>query len=477
MGIKRWVKVVIILSIVVGTGFGQGQAEELFTLHQEILTTGACDWESFTINNEAYLVVANQANDGGASTRYFEDSYVYKWNGESFFQYQTIPTVGAVDWESFEIDGITYLVVAHSGESARGLTIDSIIYRWNEDELKFEPFQSILTQSAWNWESFEIDGTTYLAVANRNYNGITTDIDSKIYKWNGTDFSEFQSILTHGATAWESFVIDGITYLMVANMEESESVIYKWNGVSFELYQEIPTPRPIDLESFQINGTTYLAAVTPENNYGFTGTRIYKWNGTLFDEFQTILANGIAWKCESFNYDGATYIALSTHYDREVVIFKFTDTEFVEEQRIDVQALTTGMDSFEIDGNLYLAVASYEEGPTRYYQQGSSTRITNSKIYVFTYPDTDGDSVPDQYDICGSTPIGEIVDPLTGCSINQLCPCDGPVGTTNTWKNHGKYVSCIAKSSESFVELGLITEYEKDLIVSDAAQSECGVKK
>jgi len=38
-------------------------------------------------------------------------------------------------------------------------------------------------------------------------------------------------------------------------------------------------------------------------------------------------------------------------------------------------------------------------------------------------------------------------------------------------------VSCVAKTSESFVEMGLISEAQKDAIVSIGAQSTCGVKK
>lgn len=91
--------------------------------------------------------------------------------------------------------------------------------------------------------------------------------------------------------------------------------------------------------------------------------------------------------------------------------------------------------------------------------------------------DEDGDGVEDDYDNCPSTPTDEIVDLDSGCSIDQLCPCEGPVNTNTKWKNHGKYVSCVAKSSESFVEMGLISEYDKDVIVSEAAQSDCGSKK
>jgi hypothetical protein len=92
-------------------------------------------------------------------------------------------------------------------------------------------------------------------------------------------------------------------------------------------------------------------------------------------------------------------------------------------------------------------------------------------------PDIDNDGVTNSGDLCAETPLDEIVDPGTGCSITQLCPCVGPRGTNLSWRNHGKYVSCVAKSSESFVELELITEAEKDDSVSSAAQSSCGDKK
>ena len=92
-------------------------------------------------------------------------------------------------------------------------------------------------------------------------------------------------------------------------------------------------------------------------------------------------------------------------------------------------------------------------------------------------PDIDGDGVANASDLCADTPQYEIVDPAIGCSIAQLCPCEGPRGTTVSWRNHGKYVSCVAKTSENFVEQGLITEAEKDSTVSEAAQSDCGDKK
>jgi hypothetical protein len=91
--------------------------------------------------------------------------------------------------------------------------------------------------------------------------------------------------------------------------------------------------------------------------------------------------------------------------------------------------------------------------------------------------DDDCDGVLNDDDLCPTTPEGEIVDPDTGCSIDQLCPCDGPIDSINAWKNHGKYVSCVSKQSGGFVKMGLISTIEKDAIVEEAAESDCGKKK
>jgi len=89
--------------------------------------------------------------------------------------------------------------------------------------------------------------------------------------------------------------------------------------------------------------------------------------------------------------------------------------------------------------------------------------------------DEDCDGVLNDDDLCPMTPAGEIVDP-DGCSIDQLCPCDGPKNRTKAWKNHGKYVSCVGKQSGGFVKMSLISEVEKDAIVAEAAESDCGTK-
>jgi predicted extracellular nuclease len=89
--------------------------------------------------------------------------------------------------------------------------------------------------------------------------------------------------------------------------------------------------------------------------------------------------------------------------------------------------------------------------------------------------DLDGDGVLNDDDECPMTPMGAVVDE-NGCSVAQLAPCEGPRGTTDSWKNHGKYVSSVAHYANHFKQLGLITAKEKGQIVSAAARSSCGRK-
>ena len=88
--------------------------------------------------------------------------------------------------------------------------------------------------------------------------------------------------------------------------------------------------------------------------------------------------------------------------------------------------------------------------------------------------DADGDGVANGADECAATPIGTITDPAHGCSIAQLCPCEGSRGTVMPWRNHGKYTSCVAHAAGDFESQGLISESAKDALVSAAAQSSCG---
>jgi hypothetical protein len=81
--------------------------------------------------------------------------------------------------------------------------------------------------------------------------------------------------------------------------------------------------------------------------------------------------------------------------------------------------------------------------------------------------DDDADGVPDDGDLCAETSLGVLVD-ADGCSLSQLCVCEAD------WKNHGRYVVCVNRASQAFLAAGLITAEERDAIMSEAAESDCG---
>ena len=323
------------------------------------------------------------------------DGQVASWNGSAWVcadddtggdlvttlgtpdESQSIATNGAFDWESFVIDGETYLALAnnHNGTTRN---INSKIYKWNGTS--FAEIQSIATNGAVDWESFVIGGETYLALAN-HHNDTTYNINSKIYKWNGTSFAEIQSIATNGAIDWESFVIGGETYLALANLYNDttyniNSKIYKWNGTSFAEIQSIATNGVHDWESFVIGGETYLALANHHNDTTRNiNSKIYKWNGTSFAEIQSIATNGaIDW--ESFVIGGETYLALTNHhndttYNINSKVYKWNGTSFAEIQSIATNG-ARDWESFVIGGETYLALANHYNG---------TTRNINSKIY------------------------------------------------------------------------------------------------
>jgi len=57
-----------------------------------------------------------------------------------------------------------------------------------------------------------------------------------------------------------------------------------------------------------------------------------------------------------------------------------------------------------------------------------------------------------------------------GCSLVQSCPCEG------SWKNKGKYISCVVTWVGELKKLGLMTQKETKSLITAATKSGCGKK-
>ena len=275
------------------------------TLHQNIPTNGAEDIEHFTINGKDFLAVANFMEgsivtylwEGGKFNKvqrisalrakcveYFTIAtrkflavcvkyhylYIYEWKSGSFSKkVQDVYVAGVKRCTFFDIRSSMYM--ACGTYSWRNQ--DTTVHKW--DGARFTKYQSLRSFNVGRLHSFTAKGTVYLAIPNSNYGrlgpwgGNYTTV-SYVYRWNGNKFVLHQSILTHGASAWESFTSGGDTFLAVANrwinpnpkrgiFVPAKSVVYKMVGDQFTPYLVLPpTKGAVDIRAATHNGQQYL---------------------------------------------------------------------------------------------------------------------------------------------------------------------------------------------------------------------------
>ncbi|XP_062311724.1 thrombospondin-type laminin G domain and EAR repeat-containing protein-like [Osmerus eperlanus] len=238
-----------------------------FLRHQTLETHSALDWEAFSINNQSFLVVANHRR--GEDNNHNINSVIYRWNpGTKVFEVnQTLLTSGAYDWEFFTVGPYHFLVVANTFNGV-STHIKSTIYIWLRG--MFQPFQHITTMGATDWEMFQIGGRYFLAVANGqmlDHRGPSLyTINSTIYELNmiTQTFIKFQDIVTNSAVDWEFFTIGEEKFLVVANSHDGNSyslnsVIYRWQGYEgFVPIHSLPTIGCRDWEFFNSTEGSFL---------------------------------------------------------------------------------------------------------------------------------------------------------------------------------------------------------------------------
>ncbi|KAF7661267.1 hypothetical protein LDENG_00265560 [Lucifuga dentata] len=237
-----------------------------FVQYQTLQTHCARDWEAFHINRQTYLAVANHRQGNHNHTI---NSVIYKWNRltKSFEVHQLLQTSGAYDWEFFTVGPYHFLVVANAFDGVT-TSVDSVIYVWINGT--FQVFQTIKTFCATDWEMFQIGSRFFLVVANGDRlhgNGHSRyAINSTIYEldMNGQLFVRFQDIVTYSAVDWEFFSLGEEYFLVVANSFNGESyslnsILYRWQGYEgFVPVHWLPTIGCSDWEFFSSKGESYL---------------------------------------------------------------------------------------------------------------------------------------------------------------------------------------------------------------------------
>ncbi|EHH16920.1 hypothetical protein EGK_13179 [Macaca mulatta] len=237
-----------------------------FTPYQSIATHSARDWEAFEVDGEHFLAVANHREGDNHNI----DSVIYKWNPATrlFEANQTIATSGAYDWEFFSVGPYSFLVVANTFNGTSTKVHSHLYIRLLGS---FQLFQSF--PGAADWEVFHIGERIFLAVANSHSYDVEMQvqndsyvINSVIYELNVTAqaFVKFQDILTCSALDWEFFSVGEDYFLVVANSFDGRSfsvnsIIYRWQGYEgFVAVHSLPTVGCRDWEAFSTTAGAYL---------------------------------------------------------------------------------------------------------------------------------------------------------------------------------------------------------------------------
>uniref|UniRef100_A0A8C4S027 Thrombospondin type laminin G domain and EAR repeats n=1 Tax=Erpetoichthys calabaricus TaxID=27687 RepID=A0A8C4S027_ERPCA len=259
-----------------------------FESYQNITTHQAQAWKYFTIGEKIFLAVANfEKNEQNQ-----EVSVIYKWNRRKlkFVLYQTITTYNARDWEAFQIEQETFVAVANHRQG-NNHNSDSVIYSGIQKQHYLKSIKPSLPLELTIGSFFTIGPYSFLVIAN-TFNGVSTRIYSCIYIWLGGMFRAFSSILTFGATDWEVFQIGQRVFLAVANSQNYDqqgvssyainSTIYEMNITAqmFVKFQDIETYSAVDWEFFTLGEDKFLVVANSFDGKTFSlNSVIYRWQG------------------------------------------------------------------------------------------------------------------------------------------------------------------------------------------------------
>lgn len=194
-----------------------------FVQHQDLRINNPTDVEAVAHGGAQWLAVAAEGSD----------SFVYRWDLETskFELSQSFPSKRAKAFESFVLDDEPYLALANYDDQSN---VESVIYRWSKADAEFVELQKLTTASAYDFTHFVVNKTDFLALANSDPTGLGEE--SIVYKWNRLHnlFDEYRWIPAGGVVKWTHFAENGVDYLISSNGHNkgpyghNHAALYPW---------------------------------------------------------------------------------------------------------------------------------------------------------------------------------------------------------------------------------------------------------
>jgi hypothetical protein len=244
---------------------------------------GGEDAEFFTIGDRPFLAVAS-IRTGAGPYDFAATSRIFEWQGGRFVPFQDVPTFAAKQWKHWQVDGRHFLGLAQ-GVAAPGVqgNRDSVVYEWTGES--FAEFQPIPSRWAYNWHAFHAGGEFF--VAHAEHAG-----PSVLYRWDGTRLEPHQTLAEESGRAFADFLDeDGVSYLVVACIA-APSRLLRLDGGYFTQAQVLDGLGAREVKVVRCAGRTLVIRVnfilgTPADPRPALDSQIYEWDGGKLHESAT----------------------------------------------------------------------------------------------------------------------------------------------------------------------------------------------
>ncbi|KAG1954613.1 leucine-rich glioma-inactivated protein 1b [Pimephales promelas] len=199
------------------------------------------DIETFRVDGEFYFVIADSSKAGSTT--------VYKWNGNGFYSHQSLhPWYRDTDVEYLDISGKPHLILSSSSQRP-------VIYQWSRSQMQFDRRTDIPEmEDVYAVKHFKVKGELFVCLT--RFIG-----DSKVMKWDGTMFTEIQTMPSRGSMIFQPVSIGNWQYAILGS-DYSLTQVYQWDTKKsqFVHFQELNVQAPRAFSLVSIDNREFLLA-------------------------------------------------------------------------------------------------------------------------------------------------------------------------------------------------------------------------